>query len=37
MENLKGRDHLEDQGVDGKITMDLGEINGRVWTEFIWK
>jgi hypothetical protein len=26
LKNLKGRDHSEDLGVDGKITMDLREM-----------
>jgi hypothetical protein len=28
-ENVKGKNHLEDLGVEG-------EIGGRVWTGFIW-
>jgi hypothetical protein len=34
LENLKGRDHLEDIGVDGKIIWEwiLGKEGGRVWT-----
>jgi len=32
--NLKGRDHLEDLGVDGKIILEwiLGKQGGKVWT-----
>jgi hypothetical protein len=35
LENLKGKDHLEDVGIDGKIILEwvLGK-QGR--TEFIW-
>jgi hypothetical protein len=38
LENLKGRDHSEDLGVDGKITLEwiLGKYSGKVWTGFIW-
>jgi hypothetical protein len=38
LENLKGRDHLEDLGVDGKITLKLtlgwilGKQSGKMWT-----
>jgi len=32
--NQKGRDHLEDLVVDGKII--LLKYGGRVWTGFIW-
>jgi hypothetical protein len=36
--NLKGIDHPEDLGVDGKIILEwvLGEEGGKVWTEFMW-
>jgi hypothetical protein len=36
--NLKGRDHLEVLGVDGKILLEwiLGKHDGKVWTGFIW-
>jgi hypothetical protein len=36
--NLKGRDHLEDLGVDRKIILIwiLGENSGKVWTGCIW-
>jgi hypothetical protein len=27
LENLKGRDHLEDLGIDGKIILRLSEVN----------
>jgi hypothetical protein len=32
--NLKGRDHLEDVGIDGKVILEwiLGENGGKVWT-----
>jgi len=35
---VKGRVHLEDLGVDGRIILEwiLGKFGGRVWTEFIW-
>jgi hypothetical protein len=34
----KGRDHLEDVGVDCKIILEwiLGKYDGRLWTGFIW-
>jgi hypothetical protein len=32
-ENLKGRDHLEELGIDGNIILDLGEI---VWEGVNW-
>jgi hypothetical protein len=37
LENLTGRDHLEDLGVDGKIILEwiLGKQFGKVWTGFI--
>jgi hypothetical protein len=37
LEKLKGRHHLKDQGVDGKITVEwvLGKQGGNVWTGFI--
>jgi hypothetical protein len=37
-ENLKGRDHLEDLGVDGKIMLEwiIGKYCRRLWTGFIW-
>jgi hypothetical protein len=33
----KGRDHLEDVGVDCKIILEwiLGKYDGRLWTGFI--
>jgi hypothetical protein len=35
---LKGRDHLEDLGVDGRIMLEwiLNKYIGRMWTRFIW-
>jgi hypothetical protein len=38
LENLKGRDHSEDLGVNGRIIFEciLGKQGGKVWTEFIW-
>jgi hypothetical protein len=37
-ECLKGRDHLEDLGIDGRIMLNLSQINRnrRVWTGLIW-
>jgi hypothetical protein len=36
--NLKGRDHSEDVGIDGRIILELilGKQVGKVWTGFIW-
>jgi hypothetical protein len=38
LENLKGRDHLEDLGADGRITFDwnLGKEGVKMWIGFIW-
>jgi hypothetical protein len=38
LENLKGRDHSEDLGVDKMIILEwiLEKLFGRVWTVFIW-
>jgi hypothetical protein len=38
LENLSGRDHSEDIGVDGKIILEciLGKQGGNVWTRLIW-
>jgi len=35
--NLKGRDHLEDLGVDGKIILErsLRKQSGKIWTGYI--
>jgi hypothetical protein len=37
-ENLKGRDHSEDLGVDGRVIFEwiLGKSSGKMWTGFIW-
>jgi hypothetical protein len=36
--NLKGKDHSEDLGVDGRIILETISENlvGKVWTGFIW-
>jgi hypothetical protein len=38
LENLKGMDHAEDIGVDGKITLEriLEKYVRKVWTGCIW-
>jgi hypothetical protein len=38
LENLKGRDHLEDLGIDVKMMIEfiLWKYGGRMWTEFMW-
>jgi hypothetical protein len=40
LENLKGRYHMEDLGVNGKIILQvdwiLGKDGGKVWTGSIW-
>jgi hypothetical protein len=38
MENLKGRDHFEDMGIDGKIILGwvLQKEGGKMVTGFIW-
>jgi hypothetical protein len=38
LENLKGRDDLEDLGVDGKIILErvLRKQDGRLWTGCTW-
>jgi hypothetical protein len=38
LKSLKGRDCLEDVGVDGKIIVEwiLGKDSEKMWTEFIW-
>jgi hypothetical protein len=38
LENLMGRYHLEDVGVDERIILEwiLGEYGGKVWTGCIW-
>jgi hypothetical protein len=35
-QNLKGRDHLEDLGADGKILVWILETAGKMCTGFIW-
>jgi len=37
-QNLKGRDHVEDLGVDGKIILEriLWKYCEKTWTECIW-
>jgi hypothetical protein len=38
LQNLKGRDHLEDLGVDGKIILKwiLRKVGKKLWTRCIW-
>jgi len=38
LETLKGRDHLEDIGVDGTIILEwiLEKYGAKVWTGYIW-
>jgi len=38
VENLKGRDHLEDLGIDERIITEwiLGKQGKKLWTGFIW-
>jgi hypothetical protein len=38
LENLKGRDHSEDLGVDRRIILECitKKQDGKVWTGFIW-
>jgi hypothetical protein len=38
LENLKGRDHLEDLSIDGRIILELilGKYGRKVWTRCIW-
>jgi hypothetical protein len=37
-ESLKGRDHLEDVGIDGRIILQriLGKQGGKLWIGCIW-
>jgi hypothetical protein len=38
LQNLKGRDHLEVLGVDGKIILEwiVGKCGGKMWSGCIW-
>jgi hypothetical protein len=38
LENLKGRENVENIDVDGKIILEwiLGKYGRRMWTGFIW-
>jgi hypothetical protein len=38
LENVKGRDHSEDIGVDGRIILEwtLGKQGTKVWNGCIW-
>jgi hypothetical protein len=38
LENLKGRNHTADLGVDGRILLEwiLQKYDGKVWTGMIW-
>jgi len=38
LQNLKGRDHLDDLGIDGKATLEwiLGKWGEKVQTGYIW-
>jgi hypothetical protein len=38
LRNLKGRDHVEDLVVDGRIISEwsLGKYGGKVWTGCFW-
>jgi hypothetical protein len=37
-ENLKERDHLKDEDVNGKIILEwiVGKYGGKVWTVYNW-
>jgi hypothetical protein len=38
LENLKGRDHMEEIGIGGQIILEWfsGKLDRKVWTEFVW-
>jgi hypothetical protein len=38
LENLKGRDYLVEQGIDGRVILKwiIEKQDGKVWTGFIW-
>jgi hypothetical protein len=38
LENLKGRNHSQDLGVDGKVILEriLWKWDGKMWIGFIW-
>jgi len=38
LENLKGRNHSEDLGEDGRKILEwiTGKRDGKMWTELIW-
>jgi hypothetical protein len=38
LQNLAGRDHLQDTGMSGRVILEwiLEKQGGKVWTGFIW-